>query len=38
MLFYSFNWPLPLWLSTRIIPGARKTVKARNDLYRLLLE
>lgn len=33
MLFYSFNWPLPLWLSTQLSAGARRTVKARKELY-----
>lgn len=35
-LFNSFNWPLPLWLSSRVVPGARRTVKARKELYRIL--
>lgn len=38
MLFASFNWPLPIWLSTLIVPGARRTVKARKQLFNLLLK
>lgn len=33
VLFYAFNLPLPLWMSTRIVPGARQTAKARRALY-----
>lgn len=38
VMFNSFNWPLPLWLTSRIISGARQTVRAREKLYDLLLE
>lgn len=37
-LFNCFNWPLPLWLTSRIVPGARQTVRARKQLYSLLYE
>lgn len=35
-LFNSFNWPLPLWLTSRVVPGARRTVRARKALYEVL--
>ncbi|KAK8196963.1 cytochrome P450 [Phyllosticta capitalensis] len=38
MMFHCFNWPLPLWLTSRVVPGARKTVKARVELFNQLLE
>lgn len=36
-MFNSFDWPLPLWFPSRVVPGARKTIKARTALYDLLL-
>ncbi|KAJ4391012.1 hypothetical protein N0V93_004625 [Gnomoniopsis smithogilvyi] len=38
MLFASFNWPLPIWLSTLVIPGARRTARARKRLFSLLFK
>ncbi|KAH9844738.1 Cytochrome-P450 [Teratosphaeria destructans] len=37
VMFNSFNWPLPVWLSLRIVPGARQTAKARQALYEELM-
>lgn len=36
MLFSSFNWPMPLWLSQFFSSGARNTVRARKELYELM--
>jgi hypothetical protein len=32
-MFNSFNWPLPLWLTLKVVPGARQTAVARKALY-----
>ncbi|KXT03632.1 hypothetical protein AC579_1594 [Pseudocercospora musae] len=37
VMFNCFNWPLPVWLSTRVIPACRQTAAARQALYDLLL-
>ncbi|KAK7558996.1 cytochrome P450 [Phyllosticta citricarpa] len=36
-MFNCFNWPLPLWLTSLVVPGARQTVKARRQLFDQLL-
>ncbi|KAK8175091.1 cytochrome P450 [Phyllosticta citrichinensis] len=36
-MFNCFNWPLPLWLTSLVVPGARHTVKARKQLFDQLL-
>ncbi|KAF2092706.1 cytochrome P450 [Rhizodiscina lignyota] len=34
----TFSWPIPQWISLRVVPGARRCVKARDDLYRFLVD